>query len=623
MKKLATATAIILILSLVLTSLTAFAAPATYSDYSDIINAAAAATEGDTVEIVCSGNLIYEYESIVIPEGVTLKLSAAAEGATFDTLAVDGKGKLELDTANLTVTDTIIIGGELDATINGDVGNLNVIGEAKVTVNGNVRPGVRNIDFNSGEMTYFGTEPGLFAADSAKVTVNGDVFGTDITLTVSGEPQSYMTFTGSDGISTEKKAIINITGNVSGGTLTVRYADGFALPDNLGFYIMAGNGISANLIGGKLTIGGNVTGGKAVSGNAAYGGAGLYAGSSSVIKIAGDVFGGDSVSEDGEGGAGFTLVNAINGDEISVPGDGDEAPGLPKGDIYVAGTVTSGKCANGKDGAVFIPEGFFFGRIDDNVAAEMTDDEFLSLYAMSFFIFMSAGMKTELGISFSDYMNKLSVMLDDVWAIMVEHLGEEINYSSDELTRAMREATEETKTEMKRKVAARMNLFTETYLASLNVETDVNCLVSVWALSKNGQMFSPSYMKETGRKTVYYINRIAACENGSLAVDVPAARAGETVTVTPAAANGYKVSKVFLGESEIIPKNGKYSFVVEDGGATLLSAEFVTETSGGGTPGGNTTPSNPNTADGMTAVWATLLAVSAAALLFMRKKITG
>ena len=189
MKKLATATAIILILSLVLTSLTAFAAPATYSDYSDIINAAAAAAEGDTVEIVCSGNLIYEYESIVIPEGVTLKLSAAAEGSTFDTLTVDGKGKLELDTANLTVTETVIIGGELDATINGDVGNLNVIGEAKVTVNGNVKPGVRNIDFNSGEMTYFGTEPGLFAADSAKVTVNGDVFGTDITLTVSGEPQ--------------------------------------------------------------------------------------------------------------------------------------------------------------------------------------------------------------------------------------------------------------------------------------------------------------------------------------------------------------------------------------------------------------------------------------------------
>lgn len=625
MKKLATATAIILILSLVLTSLTAFAAPATYSDYSDIINAAAAAAEGDTVEIVCSGNLIYEYESIVIPEGVTLKLSAAAEGATFDTLTVDGKGKLEIDTSNLTVTETVIIGGELDATINGDVGNLNVIGEAKVTVNGNVKPGVRNIDFNSGEMSYFGTEPGLFAADSAKVTVNGDVFGTDITLTVSGEPQSYMTFTGSDGISTEKKAIINITGNVSGGMLTVRYADGFVLPDNLGFYIMAGEGISANLIGGKLTVGGNVTGGKAVSVCAAYGGAGLYAGSSSVIKIAGDIFGGDSVSEDGEGGAGFTLVNAINGDEIS---DGDEAPGLPKGDIYVAGTVTSGKCANGKDGAVFLPEGFFFGRINDNVAAEMTDDEFLSLYAMSFFIFMSAGMKTELGISFSDYMNKLSVMLDDVWAIMVEHLGEEINYSSDELTRAMREATEETKTEMKRKVAARMNLFTETYLANLNVETDVNCLVSVWALSKNGQMFSPSYMKETGRKTVYYINRIAACENGSLAVDVPAARAGETVTVTPAAANGYKVSKVFLGEGEIIPENGKYTFVVEDGGAILLSAEFVTETSGGGTSGGgtsggNTTPSNPNTADGMTAVWATLLAVSAAALLFMRKKITG
>ena len=622
MKKLATATAIILVLSLVLTPLTAFAAPATYTDYSDIIDAVAAAAEGDTVEIICQGNFIYEFESIEIPEGVTLKLSASAEGATFDALSFDGKGKLELDTANLTVTEIVLIGGELDVTINGDIGNLNVTGDVKVTVNGNVKPTARNIDLDSGEMTWFGTEAGLYAADSAKVTVNGDVFGTDITLTVSGEPQSYMTFTGSDGISTEKKAIINITGNVSGGMLTVRYADGFVLPDNLGFYIMAGDGISANLIGGKLTVGGNVIGGKAIADYPAYGGAGIYAGSSSVIKIAGDVIGGDSISEDGEGGAGFTLVNAINGDEIS---GGDEVePELPKGDIYIAGTVMNGKCANGKDGAVFIPEGFFFGKIGDDAAAEMTDEEFLNIYAMSFFILMKAGMNANLEVSFSDYMDKLSAMLDDVQAIMVEYLGEEINYSSDELTRAMREATEETKTEMKRKVAARINLFTEQYLSNLSVEEDVNCLVTVWALAKDGQMLSPSYMKDAGRKTVYYINRIAACENGSLTVDVSSARAGETVTVTPVAADGYKVLKVFLGESEIIPENGKYSFVVEDGGAILLSAEFVAETSGGssgGSTGGNTTPSNPNTADGMTAVWVTLLALSAAALLFLKKKV--
>lgn len=239
---------------------------------------------------------------------------------------------------------------------------------------------------------------------------------------------------------------------------------------------------------------------------------------------------------------------------------------------------------------------------------------------------MSSGMNANLDVSFSDYMDKLSAMLDDVQAIMVEYLGEDIEYSSDELDKAMEEATEETKTEMKGKVIARINLFTEKYLANLSVEEDVNCLVTVWALSKDGQMFSPSYMKEVGRKTVYYINRIAACENGSLTVDVPAARAGETVTVTPVAADGYKVSKVFLGDSEIVPENGKYSFVVEDGGAILLSAEFVTETAGGtsgGTTGGNTTPSNPNTADGMTAVWATLIALSAAALLFLKKKVNN
>ena len=626
MKKLATATAIILVLSLVLTSLTAFAAPATYTDYSDIIDAVAAAAEGDTVEIICQGDFIYEFESIEIPEGVTLKLSASAEGATFDALSFDGKGKLELDTANLTVSEIVLIGGELDVTINGDIGNLNVMGDVKVTVNGNVKPTARNIDLDSGEMTWFGTEAGLYAADSAKVTVNGDVFGTDITMTIDGDPDSYISVSGSIGVSADNDAVINITGNVAGGTLTVKLAEGFILPDDLGLEILAGDGISANLIGGKLTVGGNVYGGKAIADYPAYGGAGIYAGSSSVIKIAGDVFGGDSISEDGEGGAGFFLTPAMNdGPIISRYDGGDEVePELPKGNIYVSGTVTNGKCANGKDGAIFIPEGFFFGKIGDDAAAEMTDEEFLNIYAMSFFILMNAGMNANLEVSFSDYMDKLSAMLDDVQAIMVEYLGEEINYSSDELTRAMREATEETKTEMKRKVAARINLFTEQYLSNLSVEEDVNCLVTVWALAKDGQIFSPSYMKDAGRKTVYYINRIAACENGSLTVDVSSARAGETVTVTPVAADGYKVLKVFLGESEIIPENGKYSFVVEDGGAILLSAEFVAETSGGasgGSTGGNTTPSNPNTADGMTAVWVTLLALSAAALLFLKKKV--
>ena len=242
---------------------------------------------------------------------------------------------------------------------------------------------------------------------------------------------------------------------------------------------MAGDGISANLIGGKLTVGGNVYGGKAIADYPAYGGAGIYAGSSSVIKIAGDVFGGDSISEDGEGGSGFFLTPAMNdGPIISRYDGGDEVePELPKGDIYVSGTVTNGKCANGKDGAVFILEGFFFGKIGDDAAAEMTDEEFLNIYAMSFFILMNAGMNANLEVSFSDYMDKLSAMLGDVQAIMVEYLGEEINYSSDELTRAMREATEETKTEMKRKVAARINLFTEQYLSNLSVEEDVNCLV--------------------------------------------------------------------------------------------------------------------------------------------------
>ena len=628
MKKLATATAIILVLSLVLTSLTAFAAPATYSDYADIIDAVAAATEGDTVEIICQGNFIYEFESIEIPEGVTLKLSASAEGATFDALSFDGKGKLELDTANLTVTEIVLIGGELDVTINGDIGNLNIMGDAKVTVNGNVKPTARNIDLDSDESTWFGTEPGLYATDSAEVTVNGDVFGTDITVTVDGTPDSYITVSGSIGVSADNETVINITGNVAGGTLTVKFAEGFILPDDLGVEIIAGDGISANLIGGKLTVGGNVIGGEAIADYPAYGGAGLYVGSSSVIKIAGDVIGGDSISENGEGGSGFILTPAKNDGPVisSYDGGTEIEPELPKGDIYVAGIVRNGKCTNGKDGAVFIPESFFFGKIGDDAAAEMTDVEFLNIYAMSFFVLVNAGMDADLEVSFSDYMDKLSAMLNDVQAIMVEYLGEDIQYSSDELDKAMEEASVDAKTEMKGKVAARINLFTEQYLSNLSVEEDVNCLVTVWALSKDGQMFSPSYMKETGRKTVYYINRIAACENGSLTVDVSSARAGETVTVTPVAADGYKVSKVFLGEKEIIPENGKYSFVVEDGGAILLSAEFVTETSGGtsgGTTGGNTTPSNPNTADGMTAVWATLLALSAAALLFLKKKVNN
>lgn len=377
MKKLATATAIILVLSLVLTSLTAFAAPATYSDYADIIDAVAAATEGDTVEIICSGDIFYDYEAIDIPEGVTIKLSASSEGATLDELDICGSGKLELDMTNLTIYRYFYLSGNVEAVINGDVCSLYVYDDVNVTVNGSIKPKAQTYDFNSDEMFWYGGSAALYASGNTTVKINGDVFGEDMTINLDGEQTDYISYIGGDAVSVSSDANVEIIGNVTGGTLTVKFTEDFILSDELGFNIIAGDGISANLIGGKLTVGGNVVGGKAVADFAAYGGAGLYAGSSSVIKIAGDVVGGDSISEDGEGGAGFILSPAMNEEPIiSSYDEGEEVePELPKGDIYVAGTVINGKCTSGKDGAVFIPEGFFFGKIGDDAAAEMTDVE--------------------------------------------------------------------------------------------------------------------------------------------------------------------------------------------------------------------------------------------------------
>ena len=92
---------------------------------------------------------------------------------------------------------------------------------------------------------------------------------------------------------------------------------------------------------------------------------------------------------------------------------------------------------------------------------------------------------------------------------------------------------------------------------------------------------------------INYLIRVADSDHGSLSVDKETAKAGETVTVTPKADAGYKVSKVLLNGTELTAVDGVYSFVVQEGGKVEVSAVFEAaevKAAAAVTPTGDSTP---------------------------------
>ena len=71
-------------------------------------------------------------------------------------------------------------------------------------------------------------------------------------------------------------------------------------------------------------------------------------------------------------------------------------------------------------------------------------------------------------------------------------------------------------------------------------------------------------------------------------MDKQTAKAGETITITPKADEGYELSRVLVSGQEIKEVNGVYTYVVPEGGLVEVSAEF-TKTAGGVKTGDDST----------------------------------
>ena len=102
-------------------------------------------------------------------------------------------------------------------------------------------------------------------------------------------------------------------------------------------------------------------------------------------------------------------------------------------------------------------------------------------------------------------------------------------------------------------------------------------------------------------------------ENGVLTVDKETAKAGETITITAKANEGYRVSKVFVNGEALQGKDGVYTFTMPDHGDVEVSAEFVSTQSGA-----------PKTGDqSQTAIWAALLVLAGGAAFLTMKRRTN
>lgn len=83
--------------------------------------------------------------------------------------------------------------------------------------------------------------------------------------------------------------------------------------------------------------------------------------------------------------------------------------------------------------------------------------------------------------------------------------------------------------------------------------------------------FTPEEIQAMADKTIYLV--APAANNGTVASNIDTALAGDTVTLTPTAKEGYALKSLLVNGVELFSENGVFSFVMPEGGA-LISAQF-------------------------------------------------
>ena len=500
------------------------------------------------------------------------------------------------DNANVTINGSITAeeGDGVDTndkskvTVNGDVSSIEneavyAIDESEVTVNGNVSSAQEEgVDANDdSKVTVNGNvsgSEGVDAGENSKVTVNGNVTGNsglagaDGSLDVGDMSDSYGYSDGNDGVYASGNAEVTVTGDVTGG-------------DAYGTYGYAGDGVDAR-DSSKVTVGGNVKGGSvtadpSVEANVhavSLAGDGVEMDSTATVTVGGDVTGGTTNGDKGIGGAGVHIRMEL------VELDVEDAYAPEAGALTVQSTVSGG--SGSQNASALLYSGYDpLEEIEYESTSSLLDGMFNTLPNVLPDICARHGMTEE---EIQQYLEQYYVALDEaLYSAIGEHFNQDFDIADaaaaiDALPGGQREA-------------ARQELF-DLYK---DIHNDFYGLgeapeVTVWGLSveQGADLIGTEGMDEITAQMlasdVNYIIRVAQTTGGTVSVDKQTAKAGETITITPKADEGYELSRVLVSGQEIKAVNGVYTYVVPEGGLVEVSAEF-TKTAGGVKTGDDST----------------------------------
>lgn len=347
MKKVRFILSVILALALLLaTPLSALAATWDAETSDDVVNAFVSDTDAEVV--INMKNDINMDTSVTANEGQNYTING--NGNVISDVSLNGSGTVEIN-ADVTGVDNyaaLAVWDDVTVTVNGDVSGHDVTeeedwsaagleagGSAKVTVNGDVTggSGMQTEEVMEDPMGYSDGSVALSAYDNAEVTVTGDVTGGD----------AYGTYAwAGDGMYVKDEAQVTVGGDVTGGNVTADpevevYTETWE----------AENGETETFIANSVA------------------GAAIVAESTATVTVGGDVTGGSTNGDAGEGGNGIILKVADS--QYDEEGNKIELEGA----VTVDGTVTGGAGGeNGEDAAAV----YFDTYYDLDLAAALEAD---------------------------------------------------------------------------------------------------------------------------------------------------------------------------------------------------------------------------------------------------------
>ena len=480
-------------------------------------------------------------------------------------------GAEAFDDAKVTVNGSITAGengvrarDNSSVTVNGNItaeddDGVDARDNSNVTVNGNITASSDGIYArDNSTVTVIGDissadADGIDAEDNTTVNVTGNITagdngietGCDATITVTGDITA-----GDNGIDADENATVTVDGNVSSVNRNVPDENGNLLDDDYdptnintdpGAYSDGGDGINAD-DNASVTVTGNVTGGDAY-GSYGYAGEGVRARDNSTVSVGGNVTGG-SVTANPE-------LDTPYGSKAGDGVDMDSTATVSVGGDAIGGS-TNGKKGIGGSGAyirlVLVsqerePE----PRPLANDAAENAEE---------------AGPKagsltvgdTVRGGEAADKENGTNGA-----GIRWERESERIYYAAGD---------NEQEPEAPEYHVPEVTVHT--------VEGPDGLLFSAMEYDDEAgsNQENAALAAELGADVNYTI-WVRQTEGVTLSVDKEVAKAGETVTVTAKAADGYKLDGVYMSGTELTEADGAYTFTVPVGGDVEVSAKVT------------------------------------------------